>query len=219
MESNGASTRAKVHFRDAVVHVIQSDTAQGELARTILAKLGLTTAVHNSAAEFLGSCDDAGRVANCVVVNLDPDLLQGATLSQGLASRGIRIPVVFLPGLLDGSAITAENPGSVGLLEMPFILQQFLPAADQALGRDSSRRVDHAHQDQIHSKLRALSRRERDVMELVVRGQSAAQIATQLGIAEKTASKHRSRVYKKLEVDGPVQLVRIVLSLNGDSLA
>jgi two-component system, NarL family, response regulator NreC len=54
----------------------------------------------------------------------------------------------------------------------------------------------------------ALSRRERDVFELLVRGNSNRRIARLLGISPKTVETHRAHVLRKLGVHSIVDLIR-----------
>jgi two-component system response regulator NreC len=54
----------------------------------------------------------------------------------------------------------------------------------------------------------ALSRRERDVFELLVRGNSNRRIARMLGISPKTVETHRAHVLRKLNVHSIVDLIR-----------
>jgi DNA-binding NarL/FixJ family response regulator len=53
-----------------------------------------------------------------------------------------------------------------------------------------------------------LSRRERDVFELLVRGNSNRRIARMLGISPKTVETHRAHVLRKLGVHSIVDLIR-----------
>jgi two-component system response regulator NreC len=54
----------------------------------------------------------------------------------------------------------------------------------------------------------ALSRRERDVFELLVRGHTNRRIARMLGISPKTVETHRAHVLRKLGVHSIVDLIR-----------
>ena len=59
--------------------------------------------------------------------------------------------------------------------------------------------------------LRGLSRREREVFELLVRGDNNRQIATHLFISVKTVETHRTRIMKKLQVHSIAELVRVAV--------
>jgi DNA-binding NarL/FixJ family response regulator len=60
----------------------------------------------------------------------------------------------------------------------------------------------------LHPFLR-LTRREREVFELVIRGLSNDEIATKLSIARRTAETHRQRIINKLSTHSVAQMQRI----------
>jgi DNA-binding NarL/FixJ family response regulator len=66
-----------------------------------------------------------------------------------------------------------------------------------------------AHQGgQERGGLSALSRREREIFELVVRGRSGPEIARTLFISPKTVESHRYKINRKLGVRSVAQLIR-----------
>ena len=62
-----------------------------------------------------------------------------------------------------------------------------------------------------------LTRREREVFELLIRGHSNDEVATKLLIARRTVETHRQRIMKKLSAHSIVQMQRIA-ALHGASL-
>jgi len=68
-------------------------------------------------------------------------------------------------------------------------------------------------QQQLQERLSELTPRERDVLELVVQGRLAKQIAKRLLISPKTVEVHRSRVIKKLGVESLAQLLYVMNQL------
>jgi two-component system uhpT operon response regulator UhpA len=60
-----------------------------------------------------------------------------------------------------------------------------------------------------HRPFEALTPREREVFELVIRGHSNDDIGTQLFISRRTVETHRQRVMKKLSARSLVELIRV----------
>jgi len=58
-----------------------------------------------------------------------------------------------------------------------------------------------------------LSERERQVFQLLVQGNSTAEIATILFISAKTVEKHRSNIIKKIGISQPVQMVKYAIRI------
>ncbi len=64
--------------------------------------------------------------------------------------------------------------------------------------------------DRIHSRMARLTPREREVLALLVEGRLNKQVASELGIAEKTIKVHRARVMEKMEAHSLIDLVRVI---------
>lgn len=70
-------------------------------------------------------------------------------------------------------------------------------------------RIDEELAGPSGSPLGALTRREREIFELVIRGYSNADIATRLFISMRTVETHRQRVTKKLSARSIIELQRV----------
>jgi DNA-binding NarL/FixJ family response regulator len=69
--------------------------------------------------------------------------------------------------------------------------------------------VDAALADTSAHPLQRLTRREREVFELLIRGRSNDEVATQLLISRRTAETHRQRIMNKLSAHSIAQMQRI----------
>ena len=66
----------------------------------------------------------------------------------------------------------------------------------------------------IEYRLRLLTQREREVMQLVVAGKLNKQVADELDISMKTVEAHLARVMEKMGVRTVAELVTAVMSVN-----
>ena len=66
----------------------------------------------------------------------------------------------------------------------------------------------------IEYRLRLLTQREREVMQLVVAGKLNKQVADELDISMKTVEAHLARVMEKMGVRTVAELVKAVMSVN-----
>jgi len=192
---------------NAVVHVIHSDSTVAELIRLLLATFGFKATIYPSADGFLEHCTDA-HISNAVVVHFDTDISQGAAFLQCLATKGIRVPVIFVPVAIDlPTTIEMAQAGNGDALGLPVDLGLQVPPHNRSKGHDGRYRLDRAHLNGAE-----LTPREREVLDLVLAGKSAKQIAKQLGVQAKQVTRHRSSICNKLGVDGPTQLMALLLS-------
>jgi RNA polymerase sigma factor (sigma-70 family) len=93
-------------------------------------------------------------------------------------------------------------------------LEELVIAVREAFERDHQMREQHERQEAVNSCFKALTEREREVMNLIVAGKLNKQIAAQLGAAEKTIKVHRGRVMAKMRVRSVAELVTLTMLLN-----
>jgi FixJ family two-component response regulator len=140
----------------------------------------------------------------CVLCTLDPGG-DGLAVLAWLHGRGGGVPVVGLVSSARVSTIVAAmRLGAENVLERPFSEGELLDALQVAWlrGRDEDR-------SRAEDLLARLSPREREVLDLVVKGMTSKQIALRLGLSKKTVDVHRGHVLHKLEANCVVDLVRI----------
>jgi FixJ family two-component response regulator len=99
--------------------------------------------------------------------------------------------------------------GAVEFLTKPLKRQVLLDAIQQALARDSVRRQEQAEIATLQKRHETLTRREREVMALVVSGLLNKQIASELGTALITVKVHRAQVMHKMQAASVAELVRM----------
>jgi len=136
----------------------------------------------------------------------------GLTLEAKLAEMGADIPIVFISGHGDISmAVNAIKRGAVDFVPKPYQEQHLLDAVNEALRRDVLRRGDPINASGPAERLQTLTSREREVLDLALKGHSCKAIAQKLGISHRTVERHRSRLLEKLGVSSVTELLRLKL--------
>ena len=113
-------------------------------------------------------------------------------------------------------AVRALKSGAFDFVQKPFGAQDLLDKVQAALEQVRADRRKNLKQDMLRGRFGALTGREREIMELVVAGDSSKVIAMKLGISSKTVDIHRSNIMKKLDVQTVAELVHIRLALRDD---
>ena len=127
-------------------------------------------------------------------------------------ARGIIMPAIFISGRAEvATAVAAFKAGSLDFLEKPFEVVTLRRTVEHAVKRDVELRADRLLRIAVAERVASLTRREREVMRLVVDGLRNKAIAAELCVSPKTVEVHRARVMQKMQADSLPALVRFAL--------
>jgi len=207
------SRRAKPESRtedlSPTIFIVDDDAAMVDSLRVLVESIGHRARGYRSAAEFLEDFD-ATR-AGCVILDERMPGMSGHKMHEELLRRGSVIPIIMCTGHAEVQmAVDAMKRGAVTLVQKPFRDQDLLDAIEEALRRDAAARQRISRKRAVESRLETLTPRQREVMDLMVRGKPNKVIATELGISERTVELHRARVMRAMEVSSAAELAYLV---------
>jgi FixJ family two-component response regulator len=193
---------------DPIVFVIEDDSSMREALTDLITSVGLLVEPFKSGRDFLEyRRPDAPA---CLVLDVRLPGLSGLDLQRALVRTEAPIPIVFISGHGDiPMSVRAIKEGAVDFLTKPFRDQDLLDAIQRALEIDRGARQDRSVVAELRHCYESLTKRERDVMKLVVSGLLNKQIAGELGSSEVTVKMHRGQVMRKMKAQSLVQLVRM----------
>ncbi|MEE9211952.1 MAG: response regulator [Phycisphaeraceae bacterium] len=192
------------------VYVVEDDADVRKSLKWLLRKARLNVETCPSAEQFLNSYDP--QTPGCVIVDVRMPGMSGLELQQALAERGWNIPVIVMSGHADvPTAVRAVQAGAMDFLEKPISRQVLLDRIHQAIEQDATVRRERLHRADNQARLARLTPRERQVMDMVVTGQTTKQIARQLDASARTIEVHRARLMKKTRVDSVAELVILAI--------
>ena len=195
----------------ATVFVVDDDEAVRDSLALLLRSVELAVATFSNAHEFLDSYDPAAP--GCLILDVRLPGMSGLELQQRLADDGADLPIVFITGHGDvPMAVRAMRRGAVDFLQKPFSDQELLDRAQQALAEQSQRRQQSESKAEIAQRIRSLTPREHEVMELIVEGLANKVIANRLGTSQRTVEVHRASVMRKMQADSVARLVHLVFA-------
>jgi RNA polymerase sigma factor (sigma-70 family) len=192
------------------VIIVDDDDAVRESLLWLCEAQGLAAEGYASG-EALLACGRAADAA-CLVLDMRLSGISGLLLFEQLKAAGAYCPpVIFLTGHADVPlAVAALKLGAVDFLEKPFDDEALLARIEQCLANDATLRQQYQQRQRVHQSLAQLTERERQVIELVLKGQLNKQIADQLAISMKTVEVHRARALEKMGVKSAVELASLL---------
>ena len=194
-----------------VVFVVDDDASVRKSLELLIESAGWAIEVFGSAQEFLARPRASGPC--CLVLDVCLPDLSGLDL-QTLVAERTEMPVIFITGHGDVlSAVRAMKAGAVEFLTKPVIAESLIGAIRCAIDRSRAKRDRAARLRELEAAYASLSRREQDVMALVVSGRLNKQVGGQLGISEITVKAHRGRMMRKMHAGSLPALVRMADSL------
>jgi len=195
-----------------IVFVVDDDASVRESLELLIDRSGWQPKTFASAKEFLAQ--PRVPAPSCMVLDVALPGLSGLDLQRLVADR-TDMPIIFLTGHGDvATTVQAMKAGALEFLTKPFRPDVLVSAIREALERSGQALVREAAMKSLRESYASLSRREREVMALVVSGLLNKQVGGELGISEITVKAHRGQVMRKMQADSFAALVKMATRLD-----
>jgi FixJ family two-component response regulator len=191
----------------ATVYVVDDDHSMRQAIGNLVRSVGLQVRAFGSAQEFLRT--EIPKTPLCLVLDVRMPDLSGLELQREELVVNHQIPIIFVTAHGDiPMSVQAMKAGAVEFLTKPFRDQDLLDAIYVAIRRSAAMIERRAVEAKLRNRYDRLTPREREVMNLVVRGLLNKQIAAELGSSELTVKTQRGQVMEKMEATSVPELVR-----------
>ncbi len=167
--------------------------------------------------DFVSGVDFLSRVKHlapgCILLDIRMPDKDGLQVQAELNERGVAFPIVIMTGHGDiDMAVKAMKGGATDFIEKPFEKVQLVGALKQAAHRLADDERHHARRNEAQLLLNALTPREQDVLDGLVKGHPNKTIGYDLGISPRTVEIHRANLMQKVAVHTLSDLLRIAFA-------
>jgi FixJ family two-component response regulator len=198
------------------VFVVDDDVSVRESVEGLIRTAGWEAQTFDSAEAFLAFPSPLGP--SCLVLDVSLPDLNGLDLQARIARDRTEMPIIFVTGYGDvPMTVRAMKAGAAEFLTKPFGEEELLGAIEAALERSRETAGEQTALRALRARYKSLSRREREVMDLVVTGLLNKQVGGELGISEITVKAHRGRMMEKMQARSLADLVNMSARLGRET--
>jgi len=195
------------------VYMIDDDPNDVVIIRRLCESVGLNVESFESPQEFLMKARSVE--SGCIVADLMMPEMTGLQLHAELKNSQAEIPIIVVTGHADAQTCrTALHNGVFDFVEKSFNPHDLLVVIQSAIEENTRKTSERLLREEVTQQFENLSRREGEVMKLLVTGLTLKSIAEELGISVQTASKHRLRLFEKLDIQNEVELVKLMMRID-----
>ena len=193
---------------EPTVFVVDDDSATLDSLARLIGAIFPSVETYSSAGEFLDSYEPSRP--GCLVLDVAMPGMSGLELHEKLIDAGIRLPVIFITGHANVQmAVGAMQAGAVDFIEKPFQEHDLWNSIRKAVEVDGKNRLQQMRREEYKERMAAISKGEREVLELILEGKFNKEIAAKLDLSIRTVEDRRARLMKKFGANSVVELVRM----------
>jgi len=190
------------------VVVVDDDISIRESLELLTQNEGWQPALFESAHEFLARLPTV--FPSCLILDVNLPDLSGLDIQQRITYEKSSTPIIFITGYGDiPTSVRAMKAGAAEFLTKPLDGEVIIRAIRDAVLRSQANLKREGVQRQLQERFALLTKREREVMNFVVKGLMNKQVGFELGISEITVKAHRGKVMEKMRATTFVDLVNM----------
>lgn len=197
----------------SAVAIIDDDEPVRDSLSLMLSNHGFGVCSFASAEQFLSALQ-ANELPSCIVCDIRMPGMSGLELQKELAKKWPMIPLVLITGHGDvAMAVAALKAGARDFIEKPFSPDRLIASISSAIDETANQRSHDQEAVKLAARVNELSERQRQVMDLAVKGFSNKEIALTLKISPRTVETYRAWVMEKTGARNIADLVRIAVRI------
>jgi len=196
-------------FSRQTIYVVDDDKPALDSLSVLLTAEGYAVRSHESAGAFLDAIKQNER--GCVITDARMPGMSGLDLLAVMRERRVSMPVIVVTGHGDVHlAVEAMKRGAIDFFEKPLDAGALLASVRSAL---NDTYPSNAETRIIQKRFATLSKREKEVLVGLLRGQLNKVMAHELGLSVRTVEVHRASIMKKMQTKSLPELVKMAQAI------
>jgi FixJ family two-component response regulator len=194
------------------VHIVEDEVRVREALTVLLSTAEIESRSYGSAEEYLESTQLTEPA--CVLLDNQLPGMSGIELLKRIVNAASNSNVIMVTGFGDvPTAVLAMKAGAFHFVQKPFDPEALLATVEEALARTDRGRDVQRETAESRARYALLTKREQEVLALLLEGLNTKLIARHLGISARTTEHHRAAIMQKMQVRSISQLVRIAFGI------
>jgi len=205
------SREPRVENRDSTVFVVDDDATVRDAICSLLEEERLRVECFPDSETFLAAYRPGAK--GCLLIDAYLPGLDGVSLLQRLRAEGQTLPAIMITGSSDvHMAVQAMKAGATDFMEKPIGSVDLLAGVHRALDQAHDASKLSTWRDEASAAIADLTPRQHQIMDLVLAGAASKNIATDLGISQRTVENHRAAIMKRTGSKSLPALARMALA-------
>ena len=205
---------AQVAPSGAEIFIVDDDPAIREMLSIVFLQAGYRATCFADGAALLASA--RMTVPACIILDVNIPGRSGLDILKQLNAEDYPAPIFVISGQGDiPTAVDAIRNGALDFIEKPFRAGEVVARVKESIEAWTQRQQESTAPGPTPIGIpgrEPLTRRERDVLNLIVAGASSKEAGRRLGISPRTVEFHRARILEKVDAKNTADLIRIVMS-------
>ncbi|MEP3629207.1 MAG: response regulator [Hyphomicrobiales bacterium] len=190
------------------VYLVDDDKAVRGALALLLKTVGVDVHTFGGPEELLNKINSLTR--GCLVLDIRMPMITGLKLQEKLQELQFDWPTIIISGHGDIDACRrAFRNGAIDFLSKPIDEQDLIDAIQKGLSMVEKSNQLEAETKEVLRLFEQLSKREKEVLDLVVRGITSQQIAEALSLSPRTVESHRASIGNKLGTTSTAEQTRL----------
>lgn len=200
------------NFGPQTVYLIDDEEEVRRSLKFLLEGYHLNVRTFSSGTEFFDNMDQS--VDGCVVVDIRMPGMSGTEVLQQLREMHVTFPIIMLTAHADVPvAVASMKQGAYDFVLKSASQHEIVTTIQNALKHSRKHHQEVCELNKIRNLLNTLSKRELEVVDLVIEGLTSREISEKLVIKTKTVDAHRANLMRKMGATNVADLINKVVTL------